>query len=81
MKKRKFYKTRICFDVLSEDPIGPCMNLMAIVHECTDGDYMKGNYSEEETQISGKEMAKLSEEFGGEPRFFRLDKRGRSLKA
>jgi len=51
------------------------------VHECTEGDYMKGNYSEEETQISGKEMAKLSEEFGGEPRFFRLDKRGRSLKA
>lgn len=79
MSPRKFYRTKISFEVLSDVPMGPCMDLVAIAQECVDGDWMKGNYMENEVQITAKQAARLSVEFGGEPRFFKLDNQGNEI--
>ena len=78
--ERKFYRTRITFEVLSEDPIHPYMDIAEIVAECDDGGYvMDSNHEPVTVELSGAEMAQALHNAGSTPEFFQLDDAGNPI--
>lgn len=71
-----FRRTRIAFDVLSEETIHPYMDLDAIVSECDTGGYVMGDVERTDEALTGEEMANALVAAGGEPGFFRLNPDG-----
>lgn len=72
----RFTRTRVTFDVLSEEPIHPYMDLEAIVFECDEGGYVMGDVERIGEAITPKEMADALYAAGSDPGFFRLDEAG-----
>lgn len=71
MTNRKFYKTTIMLEVLSERPIAD-MELEDIAYEITMGD-MSGTYDVDDVEIlNGKQMAEALIKQGSDPMFFML---------
>lgn len=77
--KRKFHRTLITIEILSEDPIPPWMELKNIVYECEAGDFSGTTVSTVEHKVNGKKMAKLLLNQASSPEFFRLDKDGNDI--
>ena len=79
MSKRKFYKTIIQLEVLSEYPIED-KTLGDINYEIDEGD-CSGLYTTlvQDEICDGKEMAELLIKQGSEPEFFMLDENGNDL--
>lgn len=78
MTNRKFYRTRISYEVLSEEPIPGHVDLEYIAKECIDGRYV-GRFSPvgvEEAVLSGKQAAESLYDFGSDPGFFCLTDEG-----
>lgn len=75
--ERKFYKTRIVFEVLSEEPLPGHAGLEYIARESEDGRYV-GRFSADgaEATLTGKQMADALYDFGSDPGFFSLDDEG-----
>lgn len=72
----KFYKTKVVFEVLSNEPIPGHADLEFIARESYDGRYV-GRFGETtEQRLSGKAMADALYEFGSDPGFFSLDDNG-----
>ena len=72
VKERKFYKTTVIYEVLSEEPIPGQVDLAYIAHECDEGEYV-GRFLETKEQVmNAKEIAKELYSFGSEPGFFNL---------
>jgi hypothetical protein len=75
MTKRKFYKTIITVEVLSEKPL-QYSDLSHVHYEITDG-HCSGIYSNDSPKIlNGKQTAKALLKQGSDPEFFCLDKNG-----
>lgn len=55
MTDRKFYKTVISIEVLSEEPIPEGMELSAIYQEAIDGSYSMRELQHEETELNGEQ--------------------------
>ena len=74
--RRKFYRTVIQVEVLSEEPYH-CGNLKRIDQDISDGD-CSGRLSEvvRNEVVDGPAMAKLLQAQGSDPGFFRLDDEG-----
>jgi len=80
MSKRKFYKTVITLEVLSEEPLED-VPLEYIVQQCDEGDF-SGDWNITESQeLTGKEMAQALVGQRSEPEFFNLDEDGNDLDA
>ena len=69
---RKFYRTVIQVEVLSEEPISDTADLTAISYELEQGDYLGTILSAKQTIVSGKRMATLLQSQGNDPGFFQL---------
>jgi len=76
MTDRKFYKTVISFEILSEEPISPGMDIAQIAFEATEGDYSMRTVGNVETELDGKQAADALLEHASTPIFFRLTKDG-----
>jgi len=76
MTKRKFYKTTIKAEVLSEEPIPDTMSLEDIARESIEGDYSFIYDRKKEQLLNGNEVAKALRKQSSDPGFFRLDDDG-----
>ena len=76
MTDRKFYKTVISIEVLSEEPIPGDMELDSIVKECRDGCYSMRPLKHTVTKINGRQAANALKRQGSDPDFFRLTNSG-----
>jgi hypothetical protein len=76
--KRKFYKTVIQVEVLSEEPFE--YNDLSDVHEQITYEYCSGRYSTVEVKtLTGRQAAKALLGQGSEPEFFLIDENGEDL--
>jgi hypothetical protein len=75
---RKFYKTVVSYEILSEEPLQP-MSLSDIEYECTDG-HMSGRFLDTvSTELTGKEAADCLLVQGSDTTFFNLDEYGNDI--
>lgn len=74
--KRKFFKNIVTLVVLSEDEDIQGAELGTIAYEIVNGDWSGGDVKIESTQVDGAEMARLLQEQGSDPEFFRLNEDG-----
>lgn len=77
MTERKLLRTKITYEVLSEEPIPGHADLEYIAREAMEGRYVGRFTSTEETVLTGKQMADTLYEFGSDPGFFMLDDDGK----
>ena len=79
MTKRKFYRTVVEIEILSEEPIA-FESLGEINHAITEGD-CSGSWNPLSSNevVDGKTIVKLLKKQGSDPGFFRLDERGNDL--
>lgn len=75
MTKRKFYKTIIEVEVLSEDPFR-CSDLEAVQYEITEGHCSGVVKNKGSKALNGEQAAKALLKQGSDPEFFCLDKDG-----
>lgn len=77
---RKFYKTIITLEILSEEQIPDDMTLDNIYAEAMDGGYsMRQVGTWKETELSGKQAVKALKKQGSDPGFFNLTNKGEEL--
>ena len=79
MTDRKFHKTIISIEVLSEERIPEGMELDAIVQEAREGDFSMRPLQHEETEINGEQAAAALLEQGSSPDFFSLTPDGEDV--
>ena len=73
---RKFFKTVIAIEVLSEDRIPDGLELDQIVQECRDGGYSMRPLKHAVTKINARQAANALSRHGSDPSFFRLNADG-----
>jgi hypothetical protein len=79
--KRKFYRTVIQVEILSETPYPDGINLEQIHHDITEGDSSGKISTIVDNQIlSGEQTAILLKDQGSDPSFFQLDNEGNDIK-
>ena len=77
MTTRKFYKTKITIEVLSEEPIPDDMNIADIAFEGEEGMFSIGNTKNyKQTVLNGKQAANALKKQGSAPSFFLLNDEG-----
>jgi len=79
MTNRKFYKTRITLEILSEDPIPEGMDVPDIMTEATEGEYSAQVLPMETDIIDGKQAADALLEQGSDCGFFSLTEDGEDI--
>jgi hypothetical protein len=79
MTDRKFYRTVIAIEVLSEEPIPAGMELENIVHDCVEGSYSMRPLKHKEIEINGRVAAQNLIRQGSDPSFFQLTKNGNDV--
>jgi len=81
-QKRKFFKTVIQIEILSEDaPVPDDMELADIAHEIVDGDWSGARTAVETKELTGAEAAKALIDQGSDPAFFNLSDSGEDIDA
>jgi hypothetical protein len=73
---KKFFKTIVTFEVLSDEPIPYDVSLDDIVEEAREGRYVGRMGARKEVPLTGFGMARALEDFGSDPSFFELDDEG-----
>jgi len=79
MTERKFYKTIITFEVLSEEPIPMDMEVQNIIDEAIEGGYSMSDAGMSAIEMDGKQAAKELIEQASSPEFFRIDENGNDI--
>lgn len=81
MKRKKFYRSIIQVEVLSDRPLPKTIYLKDLEYEISEGDMVgKVTTSELNKQVSGKVMVKLLEDAGSSNDFFGLDEEGTQIR-
>jgi hypothetical protein len=74
---KKYYKTKISFHVLSQEPIPDEMNLGSVWRQCIEGDYSGDlDYRKTVKELTGKQAAQELLKQGSDPEFFGIDEEG-----
>ena len=79
MANRKFYKTVIQVEILSEEPIGDMTDLDTIHYETTYGRWSRSTAVKKQITMNGLAMAKALIAQGSDPEFFMLDANGENI--
>ena len=79
MAKRKFYKTVLQVEVLSEDTPINCENLDQVGYAITEGDCSGVVRTVSTVKMTGAQAAKALQEQGSDPEFFGLDSEGNEV--
>lgn len=75
MTNRKFYRTIITVEVLSEDPY-QCESLSELAYDVDEGECSGKTTVEKTEEVDGTTMALLLMAQGSDPEFFRIDDEG-----
>jgi len=75
INKRKFFKTRIVVDVLSDEPYNPS-TIAQVAYDITDGSCLGSWNVENSRELDGREAVVASEEMGSDCTWFDLDPDG-----
>lgn len=78
MTNRKFYKTVITVEVLSEDPY-QFENLSELAYDVDEGDCSGKTTIEKTEEVDGATMALLLAAQGSDSEFFRIDDEGNDI--
>jgi hypothetical protein len=71
---KTYYKTKITFNVLSEEPIPEGMNLDEIYRECVEGAYSGDlGFESEVTKLTSSQAAQELIKQGSDPEFFAIE--------
>jgi len=72
--KRKFYRTVLAIEVLSETPISACTSYQDILREAEEGDFSHASLPQEvyNQEIDGRKCAELLVRQGSDSGFFQL---------
>jgi hypothetical protein len=71
---KTYYKTKITFNVLSEEPIPEGMNLDEIYRECVEGAYSGDlSFESEVTKLTASQAAQELIKQGSDPEFFAIE--------
>ena len=71
---KTYYKTKITFNVLSEEPIPEGMNLDEIYRECVEGAYSGDlGFESEVTKLTASQAAQELIKQGSDPEFFAIE--------
>ncbi len=76
---KKFFKTTLTFEVLSEEPIPDDIELEEVAREAQEGSYVGRMGPRWETELCGRSVVTSLYEFGSEPGFFMLDESGQEV--
>jgi hypothetical protein len=79
MTDRKFYRTRIVVEVLSDYQLPDGTDLESIHYEITQGGCSGVSAVESEREIDGREAVRALIQQGSEPAFFGLDEDGNDI--
>ena len=79
MTNRKFHKTIVQIEILSEDPIGNVTDLDTIHFEITEGSWSGSTKILSESKLNGQEVAEALFKQGSDPAFFQLDEKGNDI--
>lgn len=77
MSQRKFYRTVIHVEILSDDPSPKDASLQDIAYQISEGDWSGATKMAEHEEMDGEKMAKLLQEQGSDPSFFQLTEDGK----
>lgn len=78
MNKRKFYRSVIEVEVLSEDPIPDTPSLTDVDEQITEGDWSgTSKFLVHNQEVDGPTMARLLKAQGSDPEFFQLTEDGK----
>lgn len=81
MKRKKFYRSIIQVEVLSDRPLPKTIYLKDLEYEISEGDMVgKVTTPELNKQVSGKVMVKLLNDAGSSIDFFGLDEEGNQIR-
>jgi len=75
MTERKFYKTILQVEILSEEPV-QTVDLESIHHQITEGDWSGNTEIVSQTTLNGKEAAEALLNQASDPKFFNLTENG-----
>lgn len=78
MTKRKFFKTVLTVEVLSEAPL-PSLSLSYVAEAIDTGDCSGRVKNEGCVEVDAKKMAELLQTHGSDPEFFAIDKNGKDI--
>ena len=78
MTNRKFHRTIVQVEILSEEPIGN-YNLESLAHQITLGDWSGASAIVLQEELSGKEAAEALKMQASDPSFFNLTSEGNDL--
>jgi hypothetical protein len=78
MTTRKFYRTVVQVEVLSEEPLGndESIDLSVLAYQITDGDFSGSISIPTIEEVNGKRIADLLLSQGSDPEFFQVDSEG-----
>ena len=76
--ERKFYRTKIMVEVLSQDPYDPD-TINQIAYDIAEGDCSREWDIEETQELTAKECAEALIAQGSDPEFFGIDEKGRDI--
>jgi hypothetical protein len=79
MTSRKFYKTIVQVEILSEVPIGEITDLDTIHYNITEGEWNGQVSVKSSKELNGKQATKALINQASDPGFFRLDDNGCDL--
>lgn len=79
ISKRKFYKTVIIVEILSEKPNYEPVSLHSLSDDISTGDCSGSWTVKKQTVLNGKQMAKALEKQGSDPEFFNLTEKGEDI--
>ena len=79
MTDRKFTKTVIAIEVISDEPIPDGMELTSIINNCIYGNWSMRPLKHEATTVNGKQAAAILIRQASDPSFFNLDAKGNDL--
>ena len=79
MSDKKYYKTTITLEVLSEEPIPSWMEAKDVLNEMDNGDFVGVTNEAAPKELTGKQMADELVKFGSKPEFFSLNEDGEEV--
>jgi hypothetical protein len=79
MTKRKFFKTIITIEILSEAPFPESMDTSDVIREANVGSYSMRQMPRQQKEINGVQAAQALLTQGSDPSFFQLTPKGNDL--
>ena len=79
MTNRRFYRTVVQIEVLSEEPLSNEIDIGSLYYDITEGDCSGSTEVITRENVNGKRIADLLSAQGSDPQFFQVDNDGNDV--